>query len=43
MKNACKILIGKPDETRLGRHGRRWENIKMNLTEIRLEGVHLIY
>jgi hypothetical protein len=34
--NACRILVGKPEEKRpLGRPIRRWEdNIKMDLREI---------
>jgi hypothetical protein len=43
-RNACKVLIGKPEGGRpLGRHRRRWENnIKMNLIEIRWDGVDWI-
>jgi hypothetical protein len=35
-RNACRILVGKPEEKRpLGRPRRRWvDNIKMNLREI---------
>jgi hypothetical protein len=39
MRNAYKVLIRKPDETRLGRHRGRWENIKTDLTETRRDGV----
>jgi hypothetical protein len=37
MRNACNILIGKPEEKRLlGRPRRRWEDtIRMVLREIR--------
>jgi hypothetical protein len=42
MKNTCKILIGKPEETRLKIHGGRWDNIKMDLAEIWREPVDLI-
>jgi hypothetical protein len=35
-RNACRILVGKPEERRpLGRPKRRWvDNIKMDLREI---------
>ena len=35
-RNACRVLVGKPDEERpLGRPRRRWEdNIKMELREV---------
>jgi hypothetical protein len=35
-RNACKILVGKPEEKRpLGRSTRRWvDNIKMDVREI---------
>jgi hypothetical protein len=40
MRNGCKILVGKPEVKRpLGRPRHRWENIKINLTEIWWEGV----
>jgi hypothetical protein len=40
-RNACRLLMGKPEEKRpLGRPRRRWEhNIKMDLTEIGWGGV----
>jgi hypothetical protein len=36
IRNAYKILIGKPEETReVGTNGRRWEdNIRMDIREI---------
>jgi hypothetical protein len=36
MRNACRILVGKPEgKRRLGRLRRRWvENIKVDLREI---------
>jgi hypothetical protein len=42
MRNACKILVGKPEGKRpLGRPRHRWKgNIKMDLWEIGLEGVN---
>jgi hypothetical protein len=45
MRNAYTILVGKPEGKRpLGRPRHRWEdNIKMDLREIELEGVHLIH
>jgi hypothetical protein len=45
MRNANKILVWKPDVKRpLGRPRHRWEsNIKMDLTEIGLEGVDGIH
>jgi hypothetical protein len=45
MRNAYKILVGKPEEKRpLGRPRRRWEdNIKMDFTEIWLEIVAWIH
>jgi hypothetical protein len=45
MKNAYKILVGKPEGNRLrGRPGRRWEyNIRMDLREIGWEGVDWIH
>jgi hypothetical protein len=44
VRNAYKILIGKPKGKRpFGRPRHRWEdNIKMDLREIRLEGVDWI-
>jgi hypothetical protein len=43
-RNACKILVGKPEEKRpLGRRrSRRVDNIKVDLREIRLGGVDWI-
>jgi hypothetical protein len=39
-KNAYRILIGKPEGNRpLGSHICRSDNIKMNLTEIRWDGM----
>jgi hypothetical protein len=44
MRNANKILIGKLEGKRsLGRPKRRWEDIKMGLMEIGLEGVDWIH
>jgi hypothetical protein len=44
-RNAYRILMGKPEEKRLlGRHRRRWDNIKMDLREIEwgdMDWVHL--
>jgi hypothetical protein len=39
--NACRILVGKPEEKRpLGRPRRRWvDNIKMDLREMGWDGV----
>jgi hypothetical protein len=44
MKNACRILVGKPEGRRpLGRPRRRWvDNIKMDLREIEWDGIDLI-
>jgi hypothetical protein len=41
MRNACKILVGKPESNRLlGRTRRRWEdNIKVDLWRIGFQGV----
>jgi hypothetical protein len=41
MRNACSILVGKPERKRaLGRRRHRWkENIGMDLKEIVWEGV----
>jgi hypothetical protein len=41
MRNAYRILVGKPEEKRpLGRPRRRWEdNIRMDLNKIEWEGV----
>jgi hypothetical protein len=41
VRNACKILVGKPEGTRpLGRRRRRWdENIRINLWEMVWHGV----
>jgi hypothetical protein len=46
-KNACRIMVGKPQGTRLvGRSRRRWEdNIRMDLREIGrgcMDWIHLI-
>jgi hypothetical protein len=43
-KNACRILVGKPEGKRLlGRPRRRWvHNIKMDLTEIGWGGMDWI-
>jgi hypothetical protein len=40
-RNACRILVGKPEGTRpLGRPRRRWlGNIEMDLREIEWDGV----
>jgi hypothetical protein len=40
-RNACRILVGKPEGKRpLGRPRRRWvDNIKMDLREIELDGI----
>jgi hypothetical protein len=43
MRNAYKIFVGKPEGRTLGRPRRIWEdNIKMDITEIRLEVVDWI-
>jgi hypothetical protein len=40
MKNASKILVGKPEGKRpLGRPWRRWKDIRMDLREIWWEGM----
>jgi hypothetical protein len=41
LRNACKVLVGKPEGKRpLTRPRRRWEeNIRMDLSEVRWEGV----
>jgi hypothetical protein len=43
-RNACRILVGKPERKRpLGRPRRRWvDNIKMDLREIGWDGVEWI-
>jgi hypothetical protein len=43
-RNACRILVGKPEGKRpLGRPRRRWvDNIKMDLREIGWDGVDWI-
>jgi hypothetical protein len=43
-RNACRILVGKPERKRpLGRPRRRWVvSIKMDLREIRLGGMDWI-
>jgi hypothetical protein len=45
MRNASKILAGKPEECRLlGRPKRRWEDyVRTNLREIGLEVLNCIY
>jgi hypothetical protein len=45
MKNAYKILVGKPEgERQFTRARSRWEdNIKMDLAEVRMEGVIWIH
>jgi hypothetical protein len=44
VRGAYNILIGRPEGRRpLGRPRRRWENIKMDLREIRFEVVDLIH
>jgi hypothetical protein len=45
MKNAYKILVGKPErKSLLGRRKRRWEdNIRMDLREIVWEGVYWMH
>jgi hypothetical protein len=45
MRNAYNILVGKPEGNRpLWRPGRGWkDNIKMDLREIRSEGVNWIH
>jgi len=45
MKNAYKILVGKPEGTRqLGRFRHSWEvNIRNNLREVGFEGVDWIH
>jgi hypothetical protein len=44
-RNACRILVGKPEGKRpLRRPRRRWaDNIKIDLREIELDGVDWIY
>jgi hypothetical protein len=40
MRNACNILVGKPEEKRsLGRPRPRWKDIRMYLKEVVPEGV----
>jgi hypothetical protein len=43
-RNACRILVGKPERKRpLGRPRRRWlDNIKMDLREIGWDGMDWI-
>jgi hypothetical protein len=45
MRNAYRMLVAKPEGKRpLGRLGLRWkDNIKMDLSEIVLEGMDWIY
>jgi hypothetical protein len=45
MTNEYKMMVGKPEEERpLGRQRCRWQdNIKMDLREVEMEGVDLIY
>jgi hypothetical protein len=43
IRNAYTILVGNPEEKRpFERPRRRWDNMKMDLWEIRLESVHWI-
>jgi hypothetical protein len=44
-RNACRVLVGKPEEKRpLGRPGCRWEdNIKMDLREVGWSGMDWIH
>jgi hypothetical protein len=43
-RNACRLLVGKPERKRpLGRPRRRWvDNIKMDLREIEWDGMDSI-
>jgi hypothetical protein len=43
-RNACRILVGKPERMRpLGRPRSRWvDNVKMDLREIRWDGMDWI-
>jgi hypothetical protein len=44
MRNEYKILVGKPERKKpLGIPRDRWENIKMNVREIRCENMDCIY
>jgi hypothetical protein len=44
MRKAQNILVGKPERKRLlGRPRRRWEDIRMDLKEIRWEDVDWIH
>jgi hypothetical protein len=44
MRNAYKVLVGKPEgKGPLGRPRRRWTDIKMDLREVRCEGVGWIH
>jgi hypothetical protein len=45
MRNVYKVLVEKPaGKSLVRRHGRRWEdNIRMDLREIRCEGVYWIH
>jgi hypothetical protein len=44
MINACELLVRKPEgRISLGRPRHRWNNIKMDLTEIEFEGVDWIH
>jgi hypothetical protein len=45
MRNACSILVGKPDRKRpLGRPRRRWKNnIRIDLREVGWEDVDWMY
>jgi hypothetical protein len=44
MKNACSILVGKPEGMRpLGRPRRRWEDNRMDLRKIGWGGMGWIY
>jgi hypothetical protein len=44
-RGICRVLVGKPEGKRpLGRPRHRWEdNIKINLQEVRCEGMDWIY
>jgi hypothetical protein len=45
LRNACKILVGKPEGKRApGRNGRRWkDNIRMDLREVGWKNVDWIH
>jgi len=43
VKSIYRVLVGKPEGRRpLGRPGRRWEDIKMDLQEVRCGGMDWI-